>query len=879
MVIPFRNASAWLPQTLASLQSQSGVEGELIAVDDGSSDASAALVQRLWSHHPWPLRLLRLDGVGVSRARNQGWHASQAPLVAFLDADDLMLPGRLADQRALLMAEQQWSHCLCGWVRLDAAGRPLVEVRPWLEGAGFSPAEAFRHKAVLPSAWMLRRQALEAVGGFDPALAHAEDVDLLLRLALAGQRGTWLRRIGCGYRVHAGSASGHVQSQAHSLLWVVDRQLRRLPTTPAAQALAREQRYTTRAWAGWKAWTGGDRPLAQELWSTSLGMSPLSPARTWLHLAENAGRSSRREGVTFTPELLLHDPVWRGLESKLLLRWLRPEPGERLVRRLRADLLKELGEPADGSPWWPPRLRTQLNGEDPLRDLRAQVLSWSARLIGEPESSDSELAQDLAGLLRQWLAVVWPEDRRASQRILEESLAIAPQPQALRALARLERHDHPLGARALEQLAAAAELAAPSRPNAQKPPPPAMPAAAFWEREQGPPDRCLGPHCSACAERLLQDWRQEPLGPTSQRWYPPSQRQADPPFGVHRLSGGRCWIRSPANPWQLTHGLGVANGSGERMAALCRRYPQPWPTCPEPPQSLEPWPVDPPLQLRGRVLAVADLSAENHYHWLVDAVPRLGRALEQLADQGSLHDLTVWHNGGSGPVVRECLVDLLGLRPEQLIDAHHHRHIQAEELLVPDFAGRFAVPAAASVAWWQRTLQPVAPQDGRVLWWWRGSGGWRRPVWGEAEALARFQELMPEQEVEVVDPAGMSLRQQAERIGSAALVVLPHGAGLANLLFARKGCRVLELCSRRYCPPYSHGLVQQLQLDLIRCEQETLTPKLYQGLFYEGPSLEPLRLDPGPVAEAMRQSLPHHHPPDRQSQGGTNTIQEIPKIV
>lgn len=860
LVLPFRNARRWLPHTLHSLQQQKLEAVELVAVDDGSVDGSADLLLRLWSPQHWPLKFLRLDSVGVSTARNAGWRAASAPLVAFLDADDLALPGRLTAQMALLQSDTTLAHCLGGWWRIDAAGLPLVEVRPWQEGAGFTLELALRHKAVLPSAWMLRREALEAVGGFDPALSHAEDVDLLLRLAAAGQRGAWLQQPVCGYRVHAGGASRQVRAQSHSLLWAVERQLHRLPPTPEAQRLAREVRYATRAWAGWKAWVEQQPELALTLWRSSLALTPLPPARTWLHMAENIAVSCQREGRSFSPQALLADPLWQQLEQHWLARWSAPELARRRVRRLRRDLQQQLGESPQASPWWPGRLRAQLQPDDPLRALRERVLEWSERLL--TSGSEDRLAQDLNELLLAWVRILWPEDPRASRRMLEQVVAIHPQPEALRTLAQLQQRRYPIGAQALRQLAARLAPLQEERgtsPSTEHP---------FWQRLASE-DVCTGPSCAACAHRWLFAWEQRELTPGCVRWLPPKLPAngllTDPPFAVQRLPSGRAWLRIPSNPWGLTHGLGVSGADGTPLARFCRRYPQPWPTCtaspgePEP----EPLPLPPPQWIAGRVVAVADLSAENHYHWLVDALPRLGRALEILAHEGPINDLRIWHNGGDGPIVRECLVELLGLQDEQLLDAHRHPTIQAEVLLVPDFAGAFAIPAPASVRWWRQQIQragwlaaePRPAVKPSILWWWRGSEGWRRPVWGERDTLDLLARQRPELSIEVVNADGLSLREQARQWASADLVVIPHGAGLANLLFSKPGTRVLELHSSRYAPPYSHGLAQHLGLKLWTCEQPETPPGLYQELLYEGAVLEPLCLDPALVAGVVLQVL------------------------
>ena len=239
VVLPMRDASPWLPALLAALAREWATGFELIAIDDGSRDGSAALLANLCDHWPrerW--QLLEGSGQGVSAARNQGIAASKAPLIAFLDADDRPLPGRLALPLQHLQAHPEHSHVHGGWWRCNAQGELRHPVRPWQEGAGFHWRSVMEHKAVLPSAWTVRREALLAVGGFDESLKHSEDVDLLLRLAAAGHQGAWLTTELVRYRIHGGNASGRLQPQLQGLLAVMEQHLQG-PTRQRASLGAR----------------------------------------------------------------------------------------------------------------------------------------------------------------------------------------------------------------------------------------------------------------------------------------------------------------------------------------------------------------------------------------------------------------------------------------------------------------------------------------------------------------------------------------------------------------------------------------------------------------------------------------------------------------
>jgi hypothetical protein len=254
----------------------------------------------------------------VSAARNQAIAAAHAPVIAFLDADDRALPQRLAAPLEALAADPGLAHVHGGWLRMAADGRPITSVQPWREGAAFDLASALTHKAVLPSAWTVRRDVLLELGGFDPGLAHAEDVDLLLRLAAAGHRGAWLEQPLVRYRVHPGGASRRLEAQIEGLASVVERHL--APLAPDHAAWAAGLRYGTLSWGAWKAWSEGDQALALAVLARAAAACPLPLARRPVHFLEHVARSCQREGLAFDPAAFLTSGFWQQAQAQLLAR-------------------------------------------------------------------------------------------------------------------------------------------------------------------------------------------------------------------------------------------------------------------------------------------------------------------------------------------------------------------------------------------------------------------------------------------------------------------------------------------------------------------------------------------------------------------------------
>lgn len=188
VVIPAYNAARYLEQAARSVLAQTLPPARLIIVDDGSTDGTAALMRRLAGQDA-RVRCVHLPANrGLPAARNAGIAASDAPLIAFLDADDLWHPEKLAQQAALLAAAPaRVGFVYCAHDCIDANGEPAPwapVARPALRGNLF---KALLYRCYLiagsASAALIKRVYLDAAGPFDESLTHAEDLDLWLRLS------------------------------------------------------------------------------------------------------------------------------------------------------------------------------------------------------------------------------------------------------------------------------------------------------------------------------------------------------------------------------------------------------------------------------------------------------------------------------------------------------------------------------------------------------------------------------------------------------------------------------------------------------------------------------------------------------------------------
>lgn len=192
ILMPVRDAAATLLEALASLFAQTWREWELVAVDDGSKDATAELLAEAAARDPRVRVLRHAEGCGIVTALNTGLAVARGALIARMDADDIALPQRLARQKALLEADATLGAvgCRVRYFPGETVGQGARRYEEWLNRL-VTPEEHVRDLFVeCPLAhptFMLRRAALEAVGGYQ-AQGWPEDYDLLMRLWLSGWR-------------------------------------------------------------------------------------------------------------------------------------------------------------------------------------------------------------------------------------------------------------------------------------------------------------------------------------------------------------------------------------------------------------------------------------------------------------------------------------------------------------------------------------------------------------------------------------------------------------------------------------------------------------------------------------------------------------------
>lgn len=168
-------------RAVSSILAQTERRLELIVIDDGSADASAAAATAAIGADPRG-RLMRLErNLGIARSLNEGLRAAAAPVVAVQDADDHSAPTRLERELAVLAAEPDVAVVGTRMREVDAEGRVLAPRTTF--AAGDVGPVLMRFNPIPNSCAAFRRDVALALGGYDPRYRYATEYDLWLRIA------------------------------------------------------------------------------------------------------------------------------------------------------------------------------------------------------------------------------------------------------------------------------------------------------------------------------------------------------------------------------------------------------------------------------------------------------------------------------------------------------------------------------------------------------------------------------------------------------------------------------------------------------------------------------------------------------------------------
>jgi len=203
IVMAAKNASAHVREAIESSLAQGSCVRELIVVDDGSTDDTAAVVHGLGDRR---IQLLANAGSGVSAARNHGAQRATGSWLMFLDADDRLRPGAVSTLMAAAQNAPQAVLIYGDYDRIDGKGRPIGR-RAFLRRRSKPSGRVLERLVggnfiVNGGIMIIRPDAFHAAGGFDESLQYCEDWHCWCRLAALGEF-EFIDALLLDYRVHA----------------------------------------------------------------------------------------------------------------------------------------------------------------------------------------------------------------------------------------------------------------------------------------------------------------------------------------------------------------------------------------------------------------------------------------------------------------------------------------------------------------------------------------------------------------------------------------------------------------------------------------------------------------------------------------------------
>ena len=293
LIIATFNHARFLGAAIDSALAQTLGAVDVIVVDDGSTDDTPAVLAR----YAGRVRVLRQPNRGLAAARNAGLAAARGTYVAFLDADDVMAPTKLAAQLEMLERSPTIGWTYCDVLIETVATRTTVTASERF-GYGARALDGWLfpeliHGNFIPAiAPMIRRTALDAAGGFDERLTALEDWDMWLRLSLIAEA-RYTPAVLVTYRIRPGGMSEDRARMDRNRFCVLDKINRTRPV--ALESLGNVGRRIiadTHNWLGKEAYASGDWSEARRRFAASVLTVPWQREAPWL-LGKSLVRAAR----------------------------------------------------------------------------------------------------------------------------------------------------------------------------------------------------------------------------------------------------------------------------------------------------------------------------------------------------------------------------------------------------------------------------------------------------------------------------------------------------------------------------------------------------------------------------------------------------------
>lgn len=182
VIIPCYNASAFIGECLESILQQDHADLEVICVDDGSKDDTAAVIRQIAETTPRGniIRLIQQANAGATAARNHGLRESSGEYIQFMDADDVLMPRKIGHQARLALKNDKPDLIVGSFIIYDARGKVIQERYYSRKGDLWIHLMRTDLGNTISNLW--KRSIVEAVGGWDETMRSSQEYDLMFRI-------------------------------------------------------------------------------------------------------------------------------------------------------------------------------------------------------------------------------------------------------------------------------------------------------------------------------------------------------------------------------------------------------------------------------------------------------------------------------------------------------------------------------------------------------------------------------------------------------------------------------------------------------------------------------------------------------------------------
>lgn len=282
VIIPVHNAARYLTAAIDSVLSQSYRELEIIAVDDGSTDASGIILASCAARDS-RIRVITRRNTGIVGALNDGIAAAHGDLIARMDADDISLPQRLERQAAYLTDHPECVAVGTDVLYTDTEGAPLIQHHPSEHHDGImEQLLGGNGGALIHPTIMARSRSIEEAGGYRERYQWIEDLDLYLRLSELGRLAN-LPDVHLHYRQHLQSVNYTRRDRDTLRLELLASRRQALGLPSLVPELSKTQSYHAGDWRrhwAYDAARGGNWASARKNARKALLLSPFD-RRNW----------------------------------------------------------------------------------------------------------------------------------------------------------------------------------------------------------------------------------------------------------------------------------------------------------------------------------------------------------------------------------------------------------------------------------------------------------------------------------------------------------------------------------------------------------------------------------------------------------------------